>query len=120
MKRHTPRNIYRRKPCSVVAVGCALKCTDESALKALKSPLLHSDGYLSLDGMNRLARANLSVKKRLNFKRGQRPILRDFCHGFSGKAIVCVAGHYVYVEGGDYWSFFWNGDDEVISVWEIE
>lgn len=120
MKRHTPRSMYRRRPCSMVAVGCALKCADENALKALKSPLLRPDGYLSLDGMNRLIRGNLSVKKRVNFKRGQRPILRDFCHGFSGKAIVCVSGHYVYVEGGDYWSYFWNGEDEVISVWVIE
>lgn len=120
MRRHTPDKIYRGEPCSVVAVGCALKIGAREALRSLRSASLHDDGYLSLDGMDRLVRANLAVVRRRKFKRGQRPCLRDFCHGFSGKAVVCLTGHFVYVEGGDYWSFFWNGDDEVISVWEIK
>lgn len=119
MKRIIPDNIYKEKPCSVVAVGCALGIASESALSALKSPLLHKDGYLSLDGMNRLIRANLTVIRRTNFRRGARPCLRDFCHEFSGRAVVCVAGHFVFVKGGDYYSFFWNDDDEVIAVWEV-
>ena len=119
MKRITPDKIYRGKPCSVVAVGCALHNTSREVLKSLTSPLLRSDGYLSLDGMNRLVRANMAVTRRRNFRRGERPCLRDFCHGFDGKAVVCVAGHFVYVEDGDYYSFLWNGDDEVIAVWEV-
>lgn len=116
MKRIIPDSKYRRRPCSVVAVGCAMRASQE-ALTALTSPDLKPDGYLSLNGMNALVRANLSVRRRVNYKRGMRPCLRDFCHSFNGRAVVCVTGHYVYVEGGDYYSFFYNGSDEVISVW---
>lgn len=118
MKRQTPNDIYQGWPCSVVAVGCALKNVSVEALNALKSPELHSDGYLSLKGMNDLIMANLSVTKRENYKRGERPALRDWAHEHKGtKAIVCVAGHFVYFDGRDYHSYFWNGGDPVISVW---
>ena len=119
MKRILPNAMYRRKPCSVVAVGCALGASSD-ALTALTAPELRSDGYLTLDGMNRLIRAHMAVKRRFKYSRGDRPTLREFCHAFSGRAIVCVTGHYVYVEGGDYYSFFYNGKDEVISAWILE
>ena len=119
MKRILPDEIYRGVPCSVVSMGCALKITDRNALNALFSKELHSDGYLSLKGMNALVRSKMSVLRRTDFKRGQRPCLRDFCHSFSGKAVVCLLGHFVYVEGGDYHSFFFNGDDPVVAVWEV-
>lgn len=120
MKRIVPDKIYRGLPCSVVAAGCALHLAVRASIRALYSPDLKRDGYLSLDGMNRLIRANMAVVRRVNYKRGQRPCLRDFCHEFSGRAVVCVAGHFVYVENGDYYSFFKNGNDEVISVWILE
>lgn len=119
MKRILPATMYRRKPCSVVAVGCALGASQE-ALDGLTSPDLRSDGYLPLNGMNDLVRANLRVKRRVNYRRGMRPCLRDFCHSFKGRAVVCVVGHYLYVEGGDYYSFFYNGNDEVVSAWILE
>lgn len=101
-------------------MGCALHITDKSQLNGLFSAQLKDDGYLSLKGMNSLIRAHLPVKKRVDFKRGYRPNLRDFCHGYSGKAVVCVRGHFVYVEKGDYYSYFFNGDDEVVAVWYLE
>lgn len=120
MKRILPDNIFKGVPCSAVAVGCALKIHDKSAIDALISNDLHSDGYLSLNGMNKLVRAYMSVKRRVNYKRGERPCLRDFCHGYNGRAIVCLLGHFVYVEGGNYYSFFFNGDDPVVSVWYLD
>ena len=120
MKRIIPSDFYKNKPCSVVAVGCALGIASESALNALKSPFLREDGYLSLKGMNRLIRANAEVLWRRDFKRGSRPVLRDFCHEFKGRAVVCVQGHFVFVNDGDYYSFFYNGNDEVISVWALK
>ncbi len=120
MKRILPSEIYRELPCSVVAVGCALKIAEKSKLDALFSSRLHSDGYLSLKGMDELMRAFLGVTKRTTYKRGQRPCLRDFCHGYNGKAVVCLLGHFVYIEGGDYYSFFFNGGDDVVAVWKIE
>lgn len=119
MKRIVPDNIYIDKPCSVVAVGCALRASSD-ALTALTAPELRSDGYLTLDGMNRLIRAHMVVRRRIKYSRGQRPTLREFCYAFSGRAIVCVTGHYVYVENGNYYSFFYNGKDEVISAWILE
>lgn len=120
MKRIMPKPILSAVPCSVCAMACALGVTDRNALKPLKSPKLHADGYLSLNDMNSLVRANLKVTRRENYRRGERPILRDFCHGYSGRAIVCLEGHYVYVEGGNYHSFFWNGDCRIVSVWYLD
>ena len=120
MKRIIPDKIYRGKPCSVVAVGCALHNTSQDALQSLTSPSLRSDGYLSLDGMNRLVRANLDVIRRVNYKRGHRPLLREWAREHRGtKAVICVLGHYIYFDGRDYHSFLWNGVDEVVCVWEV-
>ena len=121
MKRITPKPILSAVPCSVCAMACALDTTDRNALLALKSNDLHEDGYLSLNGMNKLIRANLSVKKRMDYRRGERPALRDWAHEHLGdKAIVCVAGHFIYFDGRDYHSFFWNGGDPVIAVWVLD
>lgn len=120
MKRIQPNKIYERMPCSVVAIGCALGLTDKAALRGLKSPFLKSDGYLSLDGMNALVRARLAVKKRQNYRRDERPVLRDWAHENIGHpAVVCVFGHFLYFDGRDYYSFFKNGDDEVVTVWYL-
>lgn len=120
MKRIIPDGIYRGAPCSVVAVGCAAHITDPGALSGLYSGSMHEDGYLSLRGMNALVRENLAVKRRTDYRRGQRPLLRDWAHEHRGtKAVICVAGHFIYFDGKDYHSFFWNGGDEVITVWEV-
>ncbi len=120
MKRVTPSNVYRGVPCSVVAVGCAMGVTARERIRALYSPSLKPNGYLSLGAMDRLVRANLSVTRRVNYKRGQRPILRDWAHENKGiKAILLVASHFIYFDGRDYHSFFWNGGDIITSVWEV-
>lgn len=119
MNRKLPDSIYEGYPCSVVAVGCASGLTDADALKSLLSSKLHDDGYLSLSGMNRLARTNLPIVKRYNYKRGERPTLLKFSCDFKEKAIICVIGHYIYCNGEDYYSFFDNEFDDVISVWQI-
>ena len=60
---------------------------------------------------------NLPIKKRINYKRGERPKLKDL--HLLGKAIVCVYGHFVYLDHEAYWSFFNNEEDEVVSLWVI-
>lgn len=121
MKRVVPNDIYKNFPCSVVAIGCATGKARRSDVQALCSPRLQHGGYLSLRDMNALVRANLAVTKQDTFKRGERPLLRELAKQHRGqKAIVCVVGHYVYFDGKDYWSYFWNGGDEVVSVWYIE
>lgn len=121
MRRLVPDRIYLGKPCSVVALGCAMHVSDPEALMALYSPSLRADGYLSLDGMNRLIRAHTRVIRRVNYRRGERPCLRKWAHEHLWtKAVICVEGHFVYFDGHNYHSFLWNGDDEVITVWILE
>lgn len=118
MKRVLPKDIYRGHPCSVVAVGCALGV---GVRDDLFSDELKSDGYLSLKSMNSLIRSKLKVVKRVNFKRGERPILCEWAHeNFGKKAIICLEGHFIYFDGEDYYSFFWNGSDKIVTVWYIE
>lgn len=120
MKRIVPADIYRELPCSVVAIGEAMGIADRASLDALFSAQLHSDGYLSLKGMNALVRANTDVIRREDFRRGERPALRDFAHAHLGqKAVICLLGHFVYFDGRDYHSFFWNGGDPVVAVWYL-
>ncbi len=120
MKRIIPNDVYRGLPCSVVATGCALETCDISRVEALQSPFLHSDGYLSLRDMNALVRANLAVAKKVDYRRGERPVLYDWAQENLGKrAIICVLGHYLYFDGKDYHSFLWNGRDDVVCVWYL-
>ena len=122
MKKITPDAIYEGLPCSVVAVGCAKGIARKDDLRALISKDLQEDGYLSLNGMNKLIRANLRVKNRVIYKRGERPMLVEFAHGAGKgkKAIICVLGHYIYFDGKDYYSYFFNGKDQVVSVWYLK
>lgn len=120
MKRIIPDEIYRGLPCSVVATGCAMGITERDALESLKSDSLHSDGYLSLRGMETLLKANVSVLRKVYYKRNERMCLRDFAHANTGKkAVICLLGHFIYFDGKDYHSFFFNGDDPVVQVWYL-
>ena len=120
MKRIIPSDIYRELPCSVVALGCAMGIDSPDALQGLKSADLHSDGYLSLKAMEALIRANMEVTDKLYFRRGLRVPLRDFAHANEGrKCIICLLGHYVYFDGHDYHSFFYNGGDMVVEAWYV-
>lgn len=122
MKRIKPADIYRELPCSAVALGCALGITNRSFTKRLISQEIKSDGYLSLAAMNRLIRQNIGVRRHYNYKRGHRLTLREYAHcpDCQNPAIICVSGHYIYYDGKDYYSFFLNDGDEVISVWELQ
>lgn len=124
MKQIIPAEVYQGLPCSAVAVGCALGYDSrvKIATGGCISPDLHSDGYLSLKGMNALIRANMGVKKRVNYKKGERPELREWAHaeGKGKRAVVCLLGHFIYFDGRDYYSFFWNNEDDVVAVWYLE
>lgn len=120
MKRINPSEFYRNEPCSVVAIGCALSISSKSDLEGLRSHFLREDGYLSLSGMNSLLRANMGVSRQIKFKRGERPLLRDFLRGNTERLIICVEGHFLYAECENYYSFFWNGKDPVVSAWYLK
>lgn len=118
-----PDKVYNEVPCSVVAVGTALGKTDAEWVGFLwrKAKLegLKPDGYLSLDGMNQYIRENLKVRKKTSYKRGERPFLKDFLKDNKGRYIICVYGHYIYANGGEYYSFFNNDRDPVVATWEL-
>jgi len=80
---------------------------------------LKDDGYLSLDGFNRMVRKFFPVKKKLYFKRNERPTLQDYLANLEDDAFICVKGHYIYADTycDGYWSFFDNAQDPVICVW---
>lgn len=102
-------------PCSILAVLIAKGEAPDVSDYLTK---LRLDGYASLDTANKFIRDNLNVKKRIDYKRGQRPKLRDL--HLDGKAIVCVYGHFVYLDHEAYWSFFENEADDVVSVWILK
>ena len=114
----TPKSIYRDLPCSIVSVGCAVGEADERVLENAKG--LKDDGYLTLDDMNRYIRSLLPIQKKEYFRKGERLLLKDFLSGNKRRAVVCLLGHYVYVEGENYYSFFDNDWDEVVCVWWIK
>ena len=35
-------------------------------------------------------------------------------------AIVCCYGHFIYLNGDNYYSFFDNENDKVVAVWELK
>lgn len=120
--RQEPDRVYHGLPCSMVAVGCAKGLTNIFEIEKLRSPLLKEDGYLTLQGGNRLVRDNLDVKKRTDFRRNERPTLQEYIEAHpDSRAVICVLGHLLYYEGnGTYWSFFENEDDPVVAVWELK
>lgn len=118
MQRITPKFIYHGLPCSLVAVGCATGEKNGKIIGNAKG--LKNNGYLSLDDMNRYIRSILPVQKKVYYKRTERPSLKDFLKNNNKRAIICLLGHYIYVEGENYWSFFDNAEDLVVCVWWLK
>lgn len=112
--------LYSGLPCSFVAVNCARQMNNENpafCVTEMPEGLRKSDGYLTLNGLNKYSRAHLNVAKRKDYRRGERPKLRDL--HLDGKAVVVVYGHCIYVDGETYYSYFENEDDEVVAVWQL-
>lgn len=113
-------------PCSVVAVSTALG--KETWPTFQQNRQMRSDGYMPLETMNKFVRDNLHVRKRITYKRGERPKLRELPQILADKfplmqerkAVVCVLGHYLYLAGDVSYSLFDNVDDDVVSVWVLE
>lgn len=113
MRRIEPAKFLKDYPCSLTAVACALGELPEGSEEYIES--LKGDGYATLSQANKLIRSNLDIKKSVDYKRGSRPKLKDL--HLEGCAVVCVLGHFLYVEDETYYSFYDNTDDDVVSVW---
>jgi hypothetical protein len=117
MIRITPDEItYEGIPCSMTAVGCARQ-ERHMTLPGIPEGL-QAGGYLPLKEGNTYIRKYLPVRRRRNFKRGERPHLEDL--HFDGTAIALVYGHYIYLDHEYYYSFFYNEKDEVVALWELK
>lgn len=117
MKRILPNTWLESTPCLIVSVCSALRC-GPVVFEADDYPKLRDDGYATLNAANKWIRSHLNVRKRVTYKRGERPKLREL--DLDGEAIVCVLGHYIYADKDTYWSFFDNDDDEVVTVWLLK
>ena len=120
--RHTPNSQYDGNPCLCVAVGTAYeqKHNKDFAIDLEDMTGQHSDGYMTLNDGNKFIRKHLNVEKRRDYKRGERPLLKDFLQSNEKQCIICVYGHYLYADKQDYWSFFDNEYDEVVAVWYLK
>lgn len=114
IKRREPHGMFADIPCAIVAVGTAI------GSMPLPPEDLTEDGYLSLRGMNKYARRNLNVAREVQYKRGERPTLREFLETNRQKAIICVLGHFIYADRNTYWSFLKNAKDPVVAVWYLQ
>ena len=115
--RINPKSKYHGLPCSYVATGCAYEQIYQVMFNAELPDNLKNDGYLELDDVNKFIRRFFEVRKKQYFKRGERPVLKDFLSDNNDMCIICVYGHLIYVDGKDYWSFFENGNDEIVCIW---
>ena len=69
---------------------------------------------------NKFIRSFLKIKKKQYFKRTERVSLKEFLEKNTERCCVCVYGHFIYVDGNDYWSFFDNDNDKIVCIWYIE
>lgn len=121
MKRITPKDFYLDLPCSVVSIGCAAESLYGSfnygKIKAFSEIASRNDNYATLRSVNEQVRKFFKVKKYTYFTRAERRTLKEF-RGIT--AIVCVIGHFLFLNGDNYYSYFENENDKVVAVWEIE
>lgn len=117
--RITPPDKYNSLPCSYVGVGCAYEDILNKEFTEPLPPGLKTDGWLTLEDMNRYVRHYLPIRKKIYFKRSERITLHEFLAANTAKACVCVCGHFIYANKQDYWSFFDNNFDKVVCVWYI-
>ena len=120
MKRITPKDFYLDLPCSVVSIGCATETLhgsfDYGKIKAFSEIASANDNYATLRSVNEQVRKFFNVKKYTYYTRAERKTLKDF-RGIN--AIVCCLGHFVYLHGDEYYSFFDNENDKFVAVWEL-
>lgn len=115
-----PGRKYKGRPCSYVATGCAYENMTGQKFTAAEPEGLTETGYATMQILNSYVRAHLPVKKKFYYPRTERFRLRDFLSDNTERAVVCVYGHLIYVNGGDYWSFFENINDKVVCIWLLK
>ena len=114
-----PSAKYQDLPCSYVGTGCAWENLYGTPFTDETPEGLHQDGYLSLNNMNTYIRSCLPIKKKTYYSKVKRPLLKDFLKEHKDPMVICVLGHCIYANNGNYTSFFDNDNDPVVCVWFI-
>lgn len=115
-----PSERFKGMPCSMVAMYYAYKDIYKQYIKVDEIIRTRQDGYLALSKMNTYANLLFKVKKAQQYGSTKRFCLKEFLKSNDKKCVVCVLGHYIYVDGKDYYSFFNNENDKVVKIWYVE
>ena len=117
--RHEPNPKYHNFPCSVVGTGTAYEYLTGNSFPMIMPKGIKDNGYLPLADEDAYIRQFLMVKKKKYYQRKDRITLSHFLSDYKGAAAVCVLGHFIFVDNGNYWSFFDNDEDPVVCVWYL-
>lgn len=118
--RITPERKYRGKPCSYVGTGCAYENINGKKFTAPLPEGLKKTGWATLDILNKYVREHLKIRKKVYYCRNERFKLREFLEKNTERAVICVLGHAIYVDGKNYWSYFNNLNDDIVCIWYIK
>lgn len=116
----TPSERFYNTPCSMVALYYAYKNIYNQRIAVEEIIRTRPDGYLALAKMNNYINMFFKVKKAQQYGKDKRFSLSEFLKTNDKKCMVCVLGHYIYVDGKNYFSFFDNEKDKVVKVWYVE
>ena len=117
--RFLPDPKYNELPCSYVGTGCAY---EDYYGKQFNVPMIENlkNGWSTLNNTDKYVRSLLPVTRKVYYKRDERFTLNDFLKSNDKKCLVCVYGHFIYVNKGDYWSFFPNENDKIVCIWYLK
>ena len=115
-----PNERFNSMPCSMVAMYYAYKDIYKQYIKIDEIVRTRQDGYLALSKMNTYANLLFKVKKAQQYGSTKRFTLKEFLKSNDKKCVVSLLGHYIYVDGKDYYSFFNNENDKVVKIWYVE
>ena len=121
---HIPARFFENRPCSVVAINCALKDfgkIDDDLTDLSDIVEINENGYLSIANMDKVVKHFFTTAKKRYF--GKKDRISLFSHHWyydtfaNKRAIVCVEGHYLYITNYNYYSYFNNTNDLVVAIW---
>lgn len=116
----TPNERFNNTPCSMVALYYAYKNIYNQRIAVEEIIRTRPDGYLALAKMNNYINMFFKVKKAQQYGKDKRFSLSEFLKTNDKKCVVCVLGHYIYVDGKNYFSFFDNLHDKIVKIWYLE
>ena len=115
-----PNERFNNMPCSMVALYYAYKNIYNQRIAVNEIIKTRPDGYLALAKMNTYINMFFKVKKAQQYGSAKRFTLNEFLQTNDKKAILCLLGHYIYVDGKNYFSFFNNLHDKIVKIWYVE